>query len=617
MQKRVYVYRYAFLFFVKKVLFCIVFAFLSVFSVAQGKDNANQLALLYYSQGEYEKAAALYQDLFDQSHTQIHFDYLIQCYFALQDFKHAESIATEQAKRFPKNAYYQVKQAVVLTKVGKKKEADEIYSKLIKKSSKDSYVCLEVGKACLDNSVDSVARIVYENAHSQNPDDPIAVQNLSGIYLRAGDYAKMSDAYITLLKSNSNELDFIENQLQYVLYEQKQSSLRDVLVKDLETVIAKRKDNVVFRKLYIWIATQEKDFAKAIELAKDLDIEQDEDGERLMELGNIALENKALQYATDCFSYVVKKGPMADYYVDAVKKLLETSYVMVFQSAKQPEMQQIVDLEHEYQRAYTELEHTSSQVDLVKNLAHIQTFYLNKADSAIALLKNMIENPNSQNKKSVLELELADCYLFSGDVWSANMVYASVAMRYKNNDVGHTAQLQQAKIAYYMGNFLYAQALLDVLKGSTSKLIANDALSLAQLISDNIALDTTTTAMEMFARGDLLLYQRKYNDAILSYDSVLTNFPHHTLEDEILVRKATIAQTLLDEEKRIGYLQEIEQKFPLEIYADWALYEMAVYFEKNGDVDKAKEKYKKIVTNYSNSLYSPIARNRYRELEKK
>ncbi|MCQ2608784.1 MAG: tetratricopeptide repeat protein [Bacteroidales bacterium] len=575
------------------------------------------MALLYYSQGEYEKAVTLYQELFDQSHAQIHFDYLIQCYIALKDWKNAEQIVSEQARRFPKNSYYQVKQAVVFQQVGKGKEANEIYSKLIKKASKEYASCMEAGKACLDNKVDSVARIIYENGQAKNPENAAIVQNLSGIYLRSSDYKKLSEAYIFLLKNNGSQLDFIEGQLQHVLYEQNNTSLKNQLLTDLDAVIAKGKDIVVFKELYIWIKTQEKDFSKAIELAKDLDLELDEDGERLMELGDIALENKEFLYATDCFSFVVKKGPMADNYEVALRKLLETSYSMVFQSEKQPELQQIIDLEKEYERAYLDLQNTSSQVDVVKNLAHIKMFYLNKPDFAIELLKTAIDNPNFANKKSALELELADCYLFSGDIWSAHMLYASVALRYKNNDIGHTAQLQQAKIAYYTGKFLYAQALLDVLKGSTSKLIANDALSLAQLISDNTALDTTTTAMEIFARGDLLLYQKQYDEAIVRYDSVNICFPHHSLEDEILVRKATIASILGDDEKRVTYLIDIEQKFPYEIFADWAIYEIALYLEKKGEKESAKEKYKKIVTSYSNSFYAPIARNRYRELEKK
>ena len=47
------------------------------------------------------------------------------------------------------------------------------------------------------------------------------------------------------------------------------------------------------------------------------------------------------------------------------------------------------------------------------------------------------------------------------------------------------------------GDFEWAQSQLDVLKSSTSKLIANDAMYLSLLISDNLNLDTSSLAMEM------------------------------------------------------------------------------------------------------------------------
>ena len=153
------------------------------------------------------------------------------------------------------------------------------------------------------------------------------------------------------------------------------------------------------------------------------------------------------------------------------------------------------------------------------------------------------------------------------------MLYTSIALNYKNNDVGHTAQLQQAKIAYYNGNFAYSQALLDVLKGSTSKLIANDAFELSQLISDNTALDTSTAALEIFARADLLLSQNKHTQALATYDSIPKIFPGHSLDESILMRKATIAKSQNDHYGEIGSIPlRNADRFSYEIYADKAIF---------------------------------------------
>ena len=62
---------------------------------------------------------------------------------------------------------------------------------------------------------------------------------------------------------------------------------------------------------------------------------------------------------------------------------------------------------------------------------------------------------------------------------------------------------------------------LDILKAATSKLIANDAMELSLLISDNIEEDSLTTPLQMYARADLLEFRNLDNDALAVLDSVI------------------------------------------------------------------------------------------------
>ena len=66
------------------------------------------------------------------------------------------------------------------------------------------------------------------------------------------------------------------------------------------------------------------------------------------------------------------------------------------------------------------------------------------------------------------KLEYADIMLLSGKVWTAILYYSQVEKSFKENPLGHEAKLRRAKIAYYQGDFEWAQAQLDVLKASTS-----------------------------------------------------------------------------------------------------------------------------------------------------
>ena len=73
------------------------------------------------------------------------------------------------------------------------------------------------------------------------------------------------------------------------------------------------------------------------------------------------------------------------------------------------------------------------------------------------------------------EDQLADYYLMQGERWEATLLYSQVDKAFKEDALGHEARFRNAKLSYYTGDFQWAQAQFDILKGSTSKLIANDA----------------------------------------------------------------------------------------------------------------------------------------------
>ena len=95
-------------------------------------------------------------------------------------------------------------------------------------------------------------------------------------------------------------------------------------------------------------------------------------------------------------------------------------------------------------------------------------------------------------------------------------------------------------MAYYLGNFAWAKAQLDVLKASTSKLTANDAMELSLLIGNNLNLDTTAIPLTMFAKADLRFFQNKDEEAMTILNGLAELHPYHTLVDDILFRKAKI-----------------------------------------------------------------------------
>ena len=95
------------------------------------------------------------------------------------------------------------------------------------------------------------------------------------------------------------------------------------------------------------------------------------------------------------------------------------------------------------------------------------------------------------------------------------MYYSQVEKDFKHEVIGQEAKFKKIKIDYYTGKFNWAQAQLNILKQSTSKLIANNAMELSLLISDNLNLDTTQLTLQIYANAELLIFQNKYNFGIL------------------------------------------------------------------------------------------------------
>jgi tetratricopeptide (TPR) repeat protein len=183
------------------------------------------------------------------------------------------------------------------------------------------------------------------------------------------------------------------------------------------------------------------------------------------------------------------------------------------------------------------------------------------------------------------------------------------------NLLGDQVKLKKAKLGYYMGNFSWAKAQLDVLKSSTSKLTANDALELSLLIGNNLNMDTTAVPLQMFARADLLFFRNKDSLALATLDSLAEMFPYHTLQDDVLYRKSKIETERNNFALAAAYLEQIVNDFSYDVLADDALFELAnIYNYHLREKEKARDLYKQMLFNYPGSVFVEEARNLYREL---
>jgi tetratricopeptide (TPR) repeat protein len=252
----------------------------------------------------------------------------------------------------------------------------------------------------------------------------------------------------------------------------------------------------------------------------------------------------------------------------------------------------------------------------MKQLAGIYAFFINDPVKAETLIKEALSLPVNRNEKAVLKILLGDIYIVDNKIWDASLLYMQVEKEFSEDVIGHEAKYKNARVFYYDGEFEYAKAQLDVLKASTSKLIANDAMQLALLLQDNLGIDTTMAPVQLYANADLLLQQNKFLAALAMLDSLEKEFPFHSIVDEVLFKKAEIYEEQQNWTKAIEFYDVVIDSYAHDILADDASFRVAKIYEIRLDQkDKAAEYYKKILFDFKGSLYDAEARKKFREIK--
>jgi tetratricopeptide (TPR) repeat protein len=280
------------------------------------------------------------------------------------------------------------------------------------------------------------------------------------------------------------------------------------------------------------------------------------------------------------------------------------------------ERSDLLKIEADYLQAIDDLGVRASTVQLVRNLANLQAFYLEKTDEAIRLLESTLELPNVSNRvRGECRVELADILLLTGEVWDATLLYSQVDRMFRDDPLAHEAKFKNARLSYFIGEFDWAKAQLDILKAGTSRLISNDAMGLSLHIQDNLGVNGDPEPLKMFARAEQYEFMNRFDEAFLVLDSIQIRFPEHQINDNILFARASLKQKTNQHAEADSLLAAIVEIYPQGVLADEALFKRAelyhYFFEEH---DTAMSLYRQLLTDYPGSLHTITARARFREL---
>lgn len=574
------------------------------------QDNTLQLARQYEINGEHHKALEIYQKLYKQEN-ETYYSVYENSLLNQKMYDDAIAITKKMIRKHIEDRQYVILLGAIYLQQGNINKANGLFDELVETlSPNQSETAMLAAQFYQVGNIEYAIKIFLRGRKLLNSDILFSYE-LINLYRYKRDKIALTEEYLNFLATNPSFINQAENVLSG-LYEG--ASDYDILKFALLKRIQKDPQQTLYVGLLTWQYLQQKEFDQALNQTLALSRRQNDDGSTVFELCRTLIANEAYDTAIRGYEYLVSKGKDLQIYIPAKIALINTKNLRV--TADKYVMGDLVSLEKDYNDLLTELGKNSNTAFAMQKLANLQAFKLHKLNDAQKLLEETLNIPGiNQGLLANCKLDLGDVLLLNDEPWDATLLYSQVEKDFPNSSTAQDAKYRNAKLAYYKGDFTWAKGQLDVLKAATSQLIANDALNLSLLISDNVTADTSGNALKIYARADLLIFAEQPDKAFKTLDSIDTKFPGNALTDDILMAKARL---LIQQKEYLGavpLLKKIITGHSSGLWADDAVFILGDIYENHlTNKEQAKTYYQKIITDYAGSLWLNEARKRFRQL---
>jgi tetratricopeptide (TPR) repeat protein len=585
----------------KKLLLLLV-----LFTAFSAAAQNEQLANNYFDRGEFEKALISYQELLKGNLGNFnYFQRVVECYQQLQQFDKAEKTIQDQYDRF--------KQTSTLIELGynfqlqkNQEKATKYYDQAIEKIKKNAQEVYGIAYVFERKSLVDYALLAYKTAVEKEPKLSFNFQ-MGVLYGQQGNTDLMIETFLDEAVKAPQNLGIIQNQLSRFMTEDSNVTFNEALKKAL-LLRAQKTQDLIWNDFLSWYFVQLKEYGKAFVQQKAIYKRNPDSFADIVNLGQMAISDNDQDSAQEILSFVLDNTNDLEVLVESHTYLIE----MKIDHA----------LEKDYPALTAELEGLIQKygmspytLPLIELQANFTAFHLHDSEKAKTLLKSAMELPINRLQMAEAKMALADILLFEEKFNQALIYYSQVNEDMGADPIGQEASLKTAKTSYYKGDFDWASHQLKVLKSAPTQLIANDALDLYLLISDNTVEDSTQVALKKFARADFLLYQNKKSEALAHFQALLNENKGDAIVPIALLRIGKIYEKMGDYTQALAQYNEIITKYKECIYIDEALYYSAeVYNTQLKDSEKAKPLYEEMIFHHEDSIYFVDSRNKYRKL---
>ncbi|EKF55094.1 hypothetical protein I215_08692 [Galbibacter marinus] len=573
-------------------------------SYAQDQIIARQ----YFEEGNFEKAVVYYERFYKNNpHNSGVIVPLVETYQQLERYKEAEALLLDAAKGDKVNPVIYVEVGYNYHLMGNDNKANTYYDKAISLIDNNPNYAYILGRTFRSKTLLDQAISSYKKAMQLN-DQLNFNYDLATIYGERGEVELMYTMFLELIKKSPNLAPTIKRNLNRFVTEDPESE-NNILFK--KTLLRKTQSDpdVLWNEMLSWMFVQQKDYRNAFVQQKAVyKRSQASSLQNIVDLGVLALEYKDEDTARAIYEFVIEQST-------DLQLTIQAKLTLINLKISEGEKGKYNSIKKDFEDLLNEYGNTVNTLVVQSQYAKFLAFQLGESSNAHQLLRQALTLSKDRFMQAQLKITLADILVYDEKFNQALIYYTQVQKDLKNDVRGQYARFKVAQTSFYKGDFAWAETQLNVLKSSTSQLIANDALELKLLISDNIQKDSTHTALKLYARADLLAYQNNTEQSINILHEILENHKGDAIEDEALLKLGELYEKSKQFDKAVMNYEKIIAFYPDGILMDDALFHLGVLnFEKRNMPEEAKKLLERIIFEHQDSIYFVQARELYRAI---
>ena len=595
-----------------KEFFLLAF-FFAMSNVAFCQTMDEKLVIQMYEEGAYEAAfPELKKMAYKYLGKEKFHEYFIGASVKLGIYNDAQILVKKLIKSFSQKLDYQIDYLWLKKKKEKKFNEAKSIENLLNNLEKNDLVFHNAYKAFAQRKWTFGAEKTLKNALRYFPNSSLIIEsNIQWLKITEKSYDLYEFLLTKLLNKQMNIVQINGELSEHIESPNFLEEVVQVLIKYMQ----KNPDKLILNELLVWVFVQKERYHEAFKQTIALEKREQREGERTFFFAIQMMRLKKWDHAEQALQYVSNLGRATFRYREAKMSLIQIKKSRLEQTGFQQLL--VTELNQEFERYFEEFGVNENAIDLQLDYAEFQLLFLNQSQKAAKELQNILAYSGLSKKQiGKTKLLLADAYLVDDEIWEAQLLYGQVDKAFKEDILGQEARLKNARLSYYKGDFAWSKEQLNILKRATSRLIANDAMELSILISDNTGLDSTETALQRYAQAELLLYQNRFQESLSILDALPFATKNETLNDEIIYLKARIMAKQRNWLEAIFFYNLVAKDFPEDILADNALWHIANLYENQlKNKTEAIDTYQKLVYNYTNSVFSVAARSKIKTIK--